>query len=309
MNKNEKKATRQSFGEALKVLGDENPNVVVLDADLSGATKTSIFAKAHPDRFFDIGIAEQNMLGIAAGMSTCGKIPFASSFAVFVTGRVYDQIRSSICYPNLNVKICGTHSGLTVGEDGATHQMLEDINLMRGLPNMKILAPSDDVQTKWAVEEASKIEGPVYIRLCRLATPIIYNENAKFKFGKGVCFGEGKDATIFATGAMVSKALEAQEKLKLEGIQVRVVDIHTIKPIDKGLIVKCAKETNKLISVEDHNIIGGLGTAISEILVEEYPKKLIKIGVNDQFGKSGKADEVLEYFGLTVDKIIQEVKN
>ncbi len=308
MNNDIKKATRQSFGEALKSLGDINNNVVVLDADLSGATKTSIFAKSHPDRFFNIGIAEQNMIGIAAGMASCGKIPFASSFAVFVTGRVYDQIRASVCYPNLNVKICGTHSGLTVGEDGATHQMLEDINLMRGLPNMRILSPSDDLQTKWAIEEAAKISGPIYIRLCRLATPIIYDENTKFEFGKGICFGEGTDATIFATGAMVSRALEAKEILYKEGIDVRVVDIHTIKPIDKELILKCAKETEKLISIEDHSIIGGLGSAISDVLIEEYPKKLTKIGMNEQFGKSGKAEEVLEYFELTAQKIIEEVK-
>lgn len=309
MNIDKKIATRQSFGEALKDLGDENEKVVVLDADLSGATKSSIFAKAHPDRFFDIGIAEQNMIGIAAGMSTCDKIPYACSFAAFVTGRVYDQIRSSICYPNLNVKICGTHAGLTVGEDGATHQMLEDINLMRGLPNMKVLSPSDDVQTKWAVHEAAKLNGPVYIRLCRLATPVIYNENTKFEFGKGICIGDGKAATIFATGAMVSKAIEAKEILKEKGIDVRVVDIHTIKPIDEELIIKCAKETDKLISVEDHSIIGGLGSAISDVLIQKYPKKLTKLGVNDSFGKSGKAEKVLEYFNLTTNKIVEEVLN
>lgn len=306
MDKSIKIATRQSFGEALKELGDENKNVVVLDADLSGATKTNIFAKAYPDRFFDIGIAEQNMIGIAAGMSTCGKIPFASSFAVFVTGRVYDQIRNSVCYPNLNVKICGTHSGLTVGEDGATHQMLEDINLMKALPNMNILSPSDDIQTKWAIKEAAKINGPVYIRLCRLATPLIYDKETKFEFGKGICFGKGTDATVFATGDMVYKALEAQEILKSHGKDIRVVDIHTIKPIDEDLIIKCAKETEKLISIEDHSIIGGLGSSISDVLTEKYPKKLIKLGTND-FGKSGKAEDVLEYFGLTSNKIVETV--
>ena len=306
MDKTIKIATRQSFGEALKELGADNKNVVVLDADLSGATKTNIFAKAYPDRFFDIGIAEQNMIGIAAGMSTCGKIPFASSFAVFVTGRVYDQIRNSVCYPNLNVKICGTHSGLTVGEDGATHQMLEDINLMKALPNMNILSPSDDTQTKWAIKEAAKINGPVYIRLCRLATPLIYDKETKFEFGKGICFGEGTDATVFATGDMVYKALEAQEILKSHGKDIRVVDIHTIKPIDEDLIIKCAKETEKLISIEDHSIIGGLGSSISDVLTEKYPKKLIKLGAND-FGKSGKAEDVLEYFGLTSNKIVETV--
>lgn len=306
MDKTIKIATRQSFGEALKELGAENKNVVVLDADLSGATKTNIFAKAYPDRFFDIGIAEQNMIGIAAGMSTCGKTPFASSFAVFVTGRVYDQIRNSVCYPNLNVKICGTHSGLTVGEDGATHQMLEDINLMKALPNMNILSPSDDTQTKWAIKEAAKINGPVYIRLCRLATPLIYDKETKFEFGKGICFGEGTDATVFATGDMVYKALEAQEILKSHGKDIRVVDIHTIKPIDEDLIIKCAKETEKLISIEDHSIIGGLGSSIADVLTEKYPKKLIKLGAND-FGKSGKAEDVLEYFGLTSNKIVETV--
>lgn len=306
MDKNIKIATRQSFGEALKELGDENKDVVVLDADLSGATKTNIFAKAYPDRFFDIGIAEQNMIGIAAGMSTCGKIPFASSFAAFVTGRVYDQIRSSVCYPNLNVKICGTHSGLTVGEDGATHQMLEDINLMKALPNMHIFSPSDDTQTRWVIKEAAKIKGPVYIRLCRLATPLIYDKDTKFEFGKGICFGEGRDATVFATGDMVCKALEAKEILKSRGKDIRVVDIHTIKPIDEDLIVKCATETEKLISIEDHSIIGGLGSSISDVLTEKYPKKLIKIGTTD-FGKSGKAEEVLEYFGLTSKKIVETV--
>ena len=306
MDKSIKIATRQSFGEALKELGDENKNVVVLDADLSGATKTNIFAKAYPDRFFDIGIAEQNMIGIASGMSTCGKIPFASSFAVFVTGRVYDQIRNSVCYPNLNVKICGTHSGLTVGEDGATHQMLEDINLMKALPNMNILSPSDDIQTKWAIKESAKINGPVYIRLCRLATPLIYDKETKFEFGKGICFGEGTDATVFATGDMVYKALEAQEILKSHGKDIRVVDIHTIKPIDEDLIIKCAKETEKLISIEDHSIIGGLGSSIADVLTEKYPKKLIKLGAND-FGKSGKAEDVLEYFGLTSNKIVETV--
>ena len=307
MDLNNKKATRQSFGEALKDLGDKNDNIVVLDADLSGATKSNIFAKAYPDRFINAGIAEQNMVGIAAGLATCGKTAFACSFAVFVTGRVYDQIRTSVCYPNLNVKICGTHSGLTVGEDGATHQMLEDINLMRALPNMKIISPSDDLQAKWAVEEASKIDGPVYIRLCRLATPIIYGNETKFEFGRGVCFGEGKDATIFATGDMVSKALEAKEILKARGKDVRVVDIHTIKPIDEELIIKCAKETNMLISVEDHNIIGGLGSAISDVLTEKYPKKLIKMGVNDSFGRSGKAEEVLKFFHLTAIDIAKVV--
>lgn len=257
MNFDKKIATRQSFGEALLELGKTNPSIVVLDADLSAATKTSIFAKEFPDRFFDMGIAEQDMISTAAGLSTCGKIPFAATFAVFATGRTYDQVRNSVCYPNLNVKIAGTHSGITVGEDGATHQMLEDIALMRGLPNMKVLSPSDDLQTKWAIEEASKINGPVYIRLCRLATPTIYDEK-NFEFGKGIQHGEGTDGAVFATGNMVAKALQAKEELEKQGVNIRIVDIHTIKPIDKEIIVKCAKETKKLISIEDHSVIGGL---------------------------------------------------
>ena len=223
-------------------------------------------------------------------------------------GRAYDQIRNSICYPNLNVKICGTHAGITVGEDGATHQMLEDINLMRALPNMKIICPSDDIQTKWAIKEASKIDGPVYVRLNRLATPIIYDENQEFVFGKAVQIGNGISATVFATGDMVSEALMAKEELEKEGIYIRVVDIHTIKPIDEDIIIKSAKETKTLISIEDHNIIGGLGTAIADVLVEKYPKKLVKIGMKDCFGKSGKAQELLKYFKLNKDEIIRVVK-
>ena len=223
-------------------------------------------------------------------------------------GRAYDQIRNSVCYPNLNVKICASHSGVTVGEDGATHQMLEDIGLMRGLPNMKVMCTSDDIETRWAVEEIAKINGPVYLRLCRLATPVIYNENQKFKFGKAVQIGEGTDATIFATGVVVAEAIKAKEELEEQGINIRVVDIHTIKPIDKETIIKCAKETKKLISIEDHSIIGGLGTAISEVLTEDYPSKLIRMGIKDEFGKSGKATELLEYYGLTAEKIVEKVK-
>lgn len=308
MDFNNKKATRQSYGEALLELGKKNEKVVVLDADLAGATKTNIFAKEIPERFFDMGIAEQDMIGTAAGFATCGKIPFASTFAVFATGRVYDQIRNSVCYPNLNVKICATHCGITVGEDGATHQMLEDINLMRGLPNMTVISPADDVEAKWAVEEAARINGPVYIRFGRAATPIIYDENYEFKIGKAIQFGDGEDATIFATGIMVAESLKAKEELEKEGIKVRVVDIHTIKPIDKDIIIKCAKETKKLISIEEHSIIGGLGTAISEVLVENYPAKLVRMGMKDCFGKSGKAQELLEYFGLTSKEIIEKVK-
>ena len=288
--KEEKKATRQSYGEALLELGRKNKNIVVLDADLAGATKTSIFAKEFPERFFDIGIAESDMIGTAAGMATCGKTPYASTFAVFAAGRAYDQIRNSVCYPNLNVKICATHSGITVGEDGATHQMIEDISLMRTLPNMTVMSVSDDVQTKWAVEEISKINGPVYLRLGRLETPIIYDRTQKFEIGKMVQIGEGTDATVFATGVTVSEALKAKEELEKQGINIRVVDIHTIKPIDKETIIRCAKETKKLISIEDHSIIGGLGSAIAEVLTENYPAKLTRLGIKDTFGKSGKAD-------------------
>ncbi len=307
MDENIKKATRQSYGEALLELGKENKNIVVFDADLSTATKTNIFAKEFPERFYDMGIAEQNMISTAAGMSTCGKIPYASTFAVFAAGRAYDQIRNSVCYPKLNVKICATHAGVTVGEDGATHQMIEDISLMRTLPNMTVLSTSDDVQTKWAVKEISKINGPVYLRLSRLATPIIYGENQKFEIGKAVQIGEGTDATIFATGVTVSEAIRAQEILENKGIKVRVVDIHTVKPIDKDMVIKCAKETKKLISVEDHNVIGGLGSAISEVLTEEYPVELVRMGINDTFGKSGKAIELMQYFGITAENIVEKV--
>lgn len=308
MDENIKKATRQSYGEALLELGKKNKNIVVFDADLSTATKTNIFAKEFPERFYDMGIAEQNMISTAAGMSTCGKIPYASTFAVFAAGRAYDQIRNSVCYPKLNVKICATHAGVTVGEDGATHQMIEDISLMRTLPNMTVLSTSDDVQTKWAVKEISKINGPVYLRLSRLATPIIYGENQKFEIGKAVQIGEGTDATIFATGVTVSEAIRAQEILENKGIKVRVVDIHTVKPIDKDMVIKCAKETKKLISVEDHNVIGGLGSAISEVLTEEYPVKLVRMGINDTFGKSGKAIELMQYFGITAENIVEKVE-
>lgn len=304
-----KKATRQSYGEALLELGKENNNIVVLDADLSNATKTKLFAKEFPERFFDMGIAEQDMMSTAAGMATCGKIPYTSTFAMFAAGRAYDQIRNSICYPNLNVKICATHSGITVGEDGATHQMIEDISLMRTIPNLIVMSTSDDKQTKWAVKEISKVEGPVYLRLARVEVPQIYENEEKFHIGKGVQFGEGRDGTIFATGVTVSEALKAQEELKNEGIDVRVVDIHTIKPIDKEIIIKSAKETNKLISIEDHNIIGGLGSAISEVLTEEFPAKLTRLGIKDTFGKSGNAKELMKYFGITAEDIVRTFKN
>ncbi len=309
MNLENLKATRQSYGEKLAELGEENKDIVVLDADLSGATKTSIFAKKFPERFFDMGISEQDMMSTAAGLSTFGKIPFASSFAMFACGRAYDQIRNSIAYPHLNVKICASHAGITVGEDGASHQMLEDIGMMRGLANMYVMCTSDDLETKWAVEAITKIKEPVYLRLCRYATPQIYDENQKFEIGKGVQIGEGTDATVFATGVVVPEAIKAKEELEKQGINIRVVDMHTIKPIDEELIVKCAKETKKLISIEDHSVINGLGTAISDVLTEKYPCKLIKMGIKDRYGKSGPAKELLKYFKLTAEDIIDVVKN
>ena len=308
MDLDNKIATRESFGKALVELGKENKEVVVLTADLAGATKTSLFEKEFPDRFINVGIAEQNLIGISAGLATTGKIPFASTFAMFAAGRAYDQIRNSVAYPKLNVKICGTHAGVTVGEDGATHQMLEDLSLMRSIPNMTVLCPSDDTQTKWAIKEMAKFDGPVYIRLARVATPVIYDENQKFEIGKMVQIGDGTDATIFATGVEVAEALKAKEELEKENINIRVVDVHTIKPIDREMIVKCAKETEKIITIEDHSIIGGLGTAICEVLSEEYPTKVIRMGMNDKFGKSGKEEQLLKYFKLDSQAIIEKVK-
>lgn len=276
MDINRKIATRASYGEALAELGSENENVVVLDADLSGATKTSVFAKKFPDRFFDVGIAEQDLMGTATGMATFGKIPYVSTFAVFAAGRAYDQVRNTVAHTNSNVKICATHAGITVGEDGATHQMLEDIGMMKAIPNMTVICPSDDTQTKWIIKEISKIDGPVYVRLSRLATPVIYEEDNQFEIGKGVQIGNGTDATIIAAGVTVAEALKAQEILKGKGIDVRVVDMHTIKPIDKELIIKCAKETKRIITIEDHSTIGGLGSSVCDVLSENYPTKVEK---------------------------------
>ena len=308
MNNDIKIATRQSYGEALAMVGEKNSKVVVLDADLSTATKTNIFAKKFPNRFFDMGIAEQDMIGTAAGFATCGKIPYASTFAVFAAGRAYDQIRNSVCYPNLNVKICATHAGVTVGEDGASHQMLEDLGMMRALPNMKVFSPSDDTQTRWIIREISKFNGPAYVRLCRLKSPVIYDENQKFEIGKAIVHGDGTDATIFATGITVQEALKAKDQLESDGIKVRVVDVCSIKPIDEDTIIKCVEETKQLISVEDHNVIGGLGSAISEVLTDICPKKLTRLGINDSFGKSGKAEELLHYFKIDAEGIINAIK-
>ncbi len=308
MNLDLKIATRESYGEKITEIGQKNDKIVVLDADLAEATKTSVFKKRFPNRFFDMGISEQDMLSTAAGMATCGIIPYVSTFAIFAAGRAYDQIRNSICYPKLNVKICATHAGISVGEDGATHQMLEDLGLMRGLPNMTVLSVSDDIQTKWAIEEISKIQGPVYVRLGRLKSPVIYEENQKFEIGKGIQIGEGTDATVIATGLMVSEAILAKEELEKQGINIRVIDMHTIKPIDKELIVKSAKETKRIITIEDHSIIGGLGSAVCEVLSDEYPCKVTRMGMKDTFGKSGKAEKLLEYFELTKSAIIDEIR-
>ena len=309
MSEVKKIATRESYGNALVELGKEKENLVVLDADLAGATKTGIFKKAFPERHIDCGIAESNMMGIAAGLSTTGLVPFASSFAMFAAGRAFEQIRNSIGYPHLNVKIGATHAGISVGEDGATHQCNEDIALMRTIPGMTVIVPSDDVEAKAAVKAAYEMNGPVYLRFGRLAVPVINdNEDYKFEIGKGVTLREGKNVTIVATGLCVSSALDAAELLKAEGIDAKVINIHTIKPLDKELIVAAAKETGKIVTVEEHSVIGGLGGAISEALSEEYPVPVKRIGVNDQFGYSGPATALVEKFGLDGKGIAASVK-
>lgn len=301
-------ATRESFGNGLAEIN--NDKIVVLDADVDSSTKTSYFKEKYPERFIENGIAEADMIGTAAGLATCGKIPVASTFAVFATGRCYDQIRASVAYPKLNVKIVGTHAGVTVGEDGATHQMVEDINLMRGLPNMVVLNPADDVSTRALVKEMINHNGPVYMRLSRRKTERIYDSEQinSYGIGKGIQFGNGCDCTIFAIGDVLQEALKAKDILAQKGINARVCDMYSIKPIDKELIIKSAKETNNLFTVEDHSVIGGLGSAVSEVLCEEYPKKLVRIGIQDTFGKSGKCEELLEYFGLTSEKIAKTIE-
>lgn len=302
-------ATREAYGEALKELAAKNKDVVVFDADLAKSTKTIEFKKAAPERFFDMGISEADMITTAAGLSTCGKIPFASSFAIFAAGRAFEQVRNSVAYPKLNVKIAATHAGLTVGEDGATHQAIEDLSLMRSIPNMVVLNPSDAVETKQAIFAAAEYKGPVYIRLGRMSVPVLHDENYKFEIGKGEVLKEGTDVTIIATGIMVSMAMEAAEKLKAENINAEVVNIATIKPIDSELIVKEAKKTGKIITAEEHSIIGGLGSAVAEVLVKEYPAKVKMIGVNDVFGHSGTPDSLLEHYGLTADAIVEAAKS
>ncbi|ABY94158.1 MULTISPECIES: transketolase family protein [Thermoanaerobacter] len=302
-------ATREAYGKALVELGAKNKNVVVLDADLSKSTKTADFQKVYPDRFFNMGISEQDMMVTAAGLATCGKIPFASTFAIFATGRAYEQVRNSIGYPHLNVKIAATHAGITVGEDGATHQSIEDISLMRGIPGMVVINPADAEEARQAIFAAAEHYGPVYIRLGRMAVPDIHDQNYKFELGKGEVIREGKDVAIIATGVMVAIAIEAADKLKEEGIEATVVNIHTIKPIDKDLIVEVAKKTGKVITAEEHSIIGGLGSAVAEVLSEEYPVKIKRIGIRDEFGQSGSPKELLKHYGLTAEDIVKAAKS
>jgi transketolase len=302
-------ATRESYGNALAELGAEYENLVVLDADLAAATKTGIFKKAFPDRHIDCGIAECNMMGIAAGLATTGKIPFASSFAMFAAGRAFEQVRNSIGYPKLNVKIGATHAGISVGEDGATHQCNEDIALMRTIPGMVVINPADDVEAKAAVRAAIEHEGPVYLRFGRLAVPVINDTpDYKFELGKGVVLREGKDVTIIATGLPVSECLAAADKLAADGIDAKVINIHTIKPLDEDLVVKAAKETGKVVTVEEHSVIGGLGSAVCDVLSEKCPTQVMKIGINDTFGESGPAVELIKKYGLDADSIYEKVK-
>lgn len=301
-------ATREAYGKALVKLGQVNDQVVVLDADLSKSTKTNDFYKAFPERFFNMGIAEQNLIGAACGLATAGKIPFASSFAMFATGRAFEIIRNSVCYPKLNVKVCATHAGLTVGEDGASHESIEDMAIMRSIPNMTVLVPADGVEAEQMIFTAAKTYGPMYVRLGRSAVPTLFDENYKFEIGKGVVVREGNDATIIACGIMVNEAVEACEALKSEGINVRVVNMSTIKPIDRELIVAAAKETGAIITAEEHSIIGGLGSAVSEVVSEECPVIVKKVGVKDVFGESGTPAELLKKHGLTAQDIVVAVK-
>ena len=310
MSEVKKVATRESYGNALKELGAENPNVLVLDADLAGATKTGVFKKAYPDRFFDCGIAEGNMVGIAAGLATTGKIPFCSTFAMFAAGRAFEQVRNSVGYPHLNVKIAATHAGISVGEDGATHQCNEDIALMRTIPGMVVLNPADDVEARAAVKAAAEYEGPVYLRFGRLAVPVFNDEaNYKFEIGKGILLREGTDLTIVATGLCVNSALEAAEKLAAEGISAEVINIHTIKPLDEEIILESAKKTGKVVTAEEHSVIGGLGSAVCDVLSEKLPTPVKKIGVYDVFGESGPAVNLLEKYKLDGAGVYEQIKD
>lgn len=302
-------ATRDAYGEALKELGKINKDVVVLDADLSKSTKTAEFQKEFPERFINVGIAEQNLIGTAAGLSTTGKIPFASSFAMFATGRAFEIIRNSVAYPKLNVKVAATHAGLTVGEDGASHQALEDISIMRTIPNMVVINPADGIEAKKAIIKLAEYVGPAYIRLGRSKVPVIFDEsNYEFEIGKGIQLSDGNDVTIIGTGIMVSMALEAKEILSKEGINARVINIHTIKPIDQDIIIKSAKETGAIVTAEEHNVIGGLGSAVAEVISENYPVPLSRVGVNDTFGESGSGDDLLKKYGLTPENIAKSAR-
>lgn len=301
-------ATRDAYGKTLLKLGEINDDVVVLDADLSKSTKTNDFSKAFPNRFFNMGIAEQNLIGAACGLATAGKIPFASTFAMFATGRAFEVIRNSVCYPKLNVKICATHAGITVGEDGASHESIEDIAIMRAIPNMTVVVPADGIETEKVILEAAKYNGPMYVRLGRSAVPTLFNEDYKFEIGKGSVVRDGNDATIIACGMMVNEAIIAHESLKSEGINVRVINMSTIKPIDKELIINAAKETKAIVTAEEHSIVGGLGSAVSEVVSEECPVVVKKVGVKDVFGESGTPAELLEKHGLTAKHIVESVK-
>ena len=304
-----KKATRESYGEALAALSEKYPDLIVLDADLAAATKTGIFKKACPERFFDCGIAEANMMGVAAGIASTGKKVFASSFAMFAAGRAFEIVRNSIGYPHLNVKIGATHAGISVGEDGATHQCNEDIALMRTIPGMTVICPADDVEAKAAVEAALEFNGPVYMRFGRLAVPVFNDKDTyKFEMGKGVLLRDGSDVTIVATGLMVNEAMIAADMLASEGIKARVINIHTIKPLDKEIICKAAKETGVIVTAEEHSVIGGLGSAVAETVTECCPVPVVKVGVNDVFGHSGPAVELLKEFGLSAENIAEKAK-
>ena len=304
-----KKATREAYGVALAELGKSNDKIVALDADLSGSTKSADFKKVFPERFFNVGIAEQNLIGMAAGMANVGLIPFASTFAMFATGRAYEQVRNSVAYPHLNVKIVGSHSGLTVGEDGATHQALEDISLMRGIPGMVVLVPSDATETTEAIKAAAAYVGPVYIRTGRMAVEDIHPDGCNFQIGKGEVLKDGNDVAIIATGICVKMALDAANVLEEEGIKARVINMSTIKPIDEELIIKAAKECGKIVTVEEHSIIGGLGSAVCEVVTSHNPVIVKRVGIKDQFGQSGKPQDLLIEYGLNPEAIIEAVKN
>ena len=309
MSEVKKIATRESYGNALVELGAEHDNLIVLDADLAAATKTGVFKKAYPDRHIDCGIAECNMMGIAAGLSTTGIVPFASTFAMFAAGRAFEQVRNSIGYPHLNVKIGATHAGISVGEDGATHQCNEDIALMRTIPGMVILNPADDVEAKACVKAAYEYNGPVYLRFGRLAVPVINDRpDYKFEIGKGIVLKEGTDVTIFATGLCVNETIEAEKMLAADGINAEIINIHTIKPLDRELVVKSALKTGKVVTVEEHSVIGGLGSAVCDVLCEEAPTKVLKIGINDVFGESGPALELIKKYGLDAEGIYKQIK-